>query len=608
MLDTLTPLRVLAEGGEGTVWLAWDPALSRWLAVKIVRLADPARAGELLARLATAAREYGEPAVAPVLASGRAEAATAQARARFRIGDGPALYVVMPYLHGLPASELARGPLDARVAAALMAELCGLLGRLHVNKLAHLDLKPSNVFVDVNGRSWLLDVHLGTMRGSRGYAAPEQEALEGEPAPGGPESNVRWQFAVDRYALGRTIGALWTGATPKTSAEPLPDFPEPGVTLSGPQRLAHQRLAEILESLTQPDPARRGTVSEPDAERIARDLGVENLRATLAQAVAQSPFSGKLGEIGKAMAAHVAEERPAAQPPTPGERAVARARSSLRQPMLGLIFGAVFVAAGWAVWWVGWPQHRSTLDEPRLAKADAPSPAPQNGASTSCSLGTILDPKLVRFLCPGEKPRPGRGMLIVRVEGPSSSPTDLELVENPGHPIWKVDDPPKHAGTRLELAGPHYYVSHTPTANGILPDRHYIDGKGPSQLTPAQLADRLVPVLTIDGEAEFAPLAPIPDWNELQKKEPGRVVRQGPRSVRVPTKLLDGPVSLVDVTLSGHGALTWNATPDPCAPPRTPMDPKEIDPQNPYDVPHGGALWACPEQGQSLTVDFEGYR
>jgi serine/threonine protein kinase len=106
VLETLDPIRKLGEGGEGTVWLTWDRALSRWLAVKVVRLEPGARAAgeELRAKLGPAARELLDPAVAPVLATELLDTPDP----RFGVTNGLALYTVMPYIHGLPAHELAR--------------------------------------------------------------------------------------------------------------------------------------------------------------------------------------------------------------------------------------------------------------------------------------------------------------------------------------------------------------------------------------------------------------------------------------------------------------------------------------------------------------------
>jgi hypothetical protein len=69
-------------------------------------------------------------------------------------------------------------------------------------------------------------------------------------------------------------------------------------------------------------------------------------------------------------------------------------------------------------------------------------------------------------------------------------------------------------------------------------------------------------------------------------------------------------VTLVHATWDGPGTVTWNVTADPCAPPRPPLHPELIAPDQPYEIPEAGSLWACPTEkaGQALEIQLEGYK
>ena len=286
MLEQLTPVRSLREGGEGRVVLCYDPALSRWLAVKLVALEADARplGDALLAKLAAFAKDMLEPAVVPILESGLLEPQGPIA-AKYGLEPGLYLYIVMPYVHGLPAHELARGPLGAKEAAALFVAGAKLLARLHAQGLVHLDLKPANVLVDVQGRVVLVDPLLALVQGTNAYAAHEADL--GPPA--------------DRYALGRLVAAAWTDHYPTSQRDGLPELPEPSVQLSGKARLAHGRFKKLLEQLAGAPEGRE--IDLVAAEAIADDLGATDGAAVLAKQVARSPFHATLAEIEKAQKA-----------------------------------------------------------------------------------------------------------------------------------------------------------------------------------------------------------------------------------------------------------------------------------------------------------------
>ena len=118
--------------------------------------------------------------------------------------DGSEYFLAMPYLDGIPVTELIARPRDPdrlgelRVAAAIIVQACAGLHHAHELRdadgapagLVHRDVSPSNLFVTSVGAVKVLDfgvakvrgaseTEAGTIKGKTQYMAPEQ--LLGEP-------------------------------------------------------------------------------------------------------------------------------------------------------------------------------------------------------------------------------------------------------------------------------------------------------------------------------------------------------------------------------------------------------------------------------------------
>ena len=600
MLEGLLPVVRLGQGGEGAVWLARDPALSRFVAVKVVRIAGASReAGQrVLGGHAPFAQEV-DPGLATLFASGLSDEAPAAFRERFGLGDGLWLYVVLAYVHGLDAQDLGGGrPLPAKVVAALGAEIARVLERLHARGLAHLDLKPQNVLVDARGRVVLVDFHSTTHAGTGGYAAPEQAGGEG-----GPEA--------DWFALGRTLLSVWTGE-PLEAGRPLPDVPEPAVSLSGAERRAHGALGELLERLCSRDRGeRKGNAGE--FEQLAGQLGATDRESVLAEAVAASPRKEKLDEI-EAQQSEVATANPREENPLP-QRGRGKGEGAPRSPIALALIAAAVLGAAWALHSFSHeprPQAVVAKPAPVTVAAPAPPPAPSEPAPearaepkgappspTSCALGEIVDPDLApRFLCSKDKRRPNYGSIHFRVEGPVN-PTVLAWK---GHAVWRLADAPRGTAVTLELV-PHKYTLFTPSPQQIQSTDYYIE-KGLDG-----------PDLPINGNGEPAPSSP-PEWNERAyanaQQDPRRLVNVPVRlsSPRRPRARLHGPVNVVRIDLKGPVVLTTDSGGHACDAPLTPIDPSDFTPGFPLELPQGATLWACPSGGKSGPVSgsVEGYR
>src|SRR4051812_24059637 len=133
-------------------------------------------------------------------------------------------YIVMRYEKGrsLQLQIKTRVAMPEEVwLRSTFAELLNGLREVHRHKLLHLDIKPANVFLRIDGSPLLIDFGAArqtlTLEAAKlaptytpGYAAPEQYARAGELGP--------W---TDIYSIGATVYACLAGAAPQPAHERL---------------------------------------------------------------------------------------------------------------------------------------------------------------------------------------------------------------------------------------------------------------------------------------------------------------------------------------------------------------------------------------------------
>ena len=171
--------RVLGQGAQATVWLAFDPRLEREVAVKLLRDAEDAAAiGDWLHEARNVSR-LTHPHVVPVFEAD--------------VQDGKP-YMVFEYVPGPTLTEHLRrhGAMRPRAAVQMMLGVLDALQAAHAAGIVHRDLKPSNILVDGAGRARVMDfgiaVHVKDAAnnqkvvGTPGYMSPEA-AHGAAPAP-----------------------------------------------------------------------------------------------------------------------------------------------------------------------------------------------------------------------------------------------------------------------------------------------------------------------------------------------------------------------------------------------------------------------------------------
>ena len=279
----LEVLRLIARGGFGEVFRAFDPALGRDVALKLRHAEAGSASGA--ARWIEEARRLARvrhPNVLTVFGTG--------------VFDGRAgLWTELVEGETLEARLARLGPLGAREAAAIGLDLCAALAAVHAEGLVHADLKATNVMREgvgesagaaASGRIVLMD--FGSAH-DLGPGAPEAWSL-GTPLVSAPEvlAGGRPTPRSDLYSLGVLLFRSVAGRYPveaQTLAE-LRSKLEHGERASLRALRPDLPAAFVLavERALEPDPARRFA----DAGTMERALA-ESLAATARGSIREAP-------------------------------------------------------------------------------------------------------------------------------------------------------------------------------------------------------------------------------------------------------------------------------------------------------------------------------
>lgn len=204
-LGRYTIRTTLGVGGFATVYRAWDEALHREAALKVLHphlAADP----ELRQRFVTEARTLARlrhPNIITVFDVGEA--------------DGRPFFT-MELLEGSTVAALSAGgrawPLPE--AVKLLRDLAGALDYVHGQGFVHRDIKGANVMVEQGGRVVLMD--LGIARALNATQMTAASVLIGTPEAMAPEQARGMAIgpAADIYALGVLAFRLLSGRPPFT--------------------------------------------------------------------------------------------------------------------------------------------------------------------------------------------------------------------------------------------------------------------------------------------------------------------------------------------------------------------------------------------------------
>ncbi len=304
--------RQIGLGGMGAVYLARQPSLDRWVAIKVLApsMAQHPEEEVRFIKEARAMARLMHPHIVAVFDFGRTDAGH--------------LYLVMEYVEGRDLHWRTRaGEITPERARLVIAQICEALQFAHEHGVVHRDIKPANILITSDWQVKVADFGLareGTLLagidepeyGTPDYSAPER-FITGMPI----------DHRADIYSLGVVIHEILTGLTPRAAG-----------TLAG-QGLP-EGFAGVLSKCLMHDPARR-----------YQSAG-EVRAALLAEAKPGAPV--------KSGPALPPPSRPAERRPVPSMR-----RLPARGRVANVGWGMCCVAALGGLTWLVWRDHYQPL-------------------------------------------------------------------------------------------------------------------------------------------------------------------------------------------------------------------------------------------------------
>jgi eukaryotic-like serine/threonine-protein kinase len=133
---------------------------------------------------------------------------------------GPWPYVALEYLAAGDLRRRMRGPVAPTEAARIMYKLAAALSSLHSGNIAHLDLKPENIFFRDNGDLVLIDFNISTKFGEPAQSMrAEAGAVIGSPDYMSPEQGRGENIdgRSDLYSAGVIFFEMLSGEKPYTA-------------------------------------------------------------------------------------------------------------------------------------------------------------------------------------------------------------------------------------------------------------------------------------------------------------------------------------------------------------------------------------------------------
>jgi serine/threonine protein kinase len=269
LFPQLEILGLLGAGGMGAVYKARQPALARFVALKVLPPQDSggADSAERFNREARALARLSHPNIVAVHEFGLARAGglqppSAAPAANAPHGDfkSPAQsqpetafpYFIMEFVDGANLRQLGRAArLSPREALQIIPQICDALQYAHDEGVVHRDIKPENVLVDRRGRVKIADFGLAKIFGTDGEALrlTAEGQVMGTPhymAPEQVERPLSVDHRADIYSLGVVFYELLTGDLP------LGKFAPPSRKVS-----VDVRLDDVVLRALENDPARR---------------------------------------------------------------------------------------------------------------------------------------------------------------------------------------------------------------------------------------------------------------------------------------------------------------------------------------------------------------
>ncbi|MEQ1881819.1 MAG: protein kinase [Burkholderiales bacterium] len=193
----------IGEGGMAMVYKAVQSSLGRPVAIKVLSrlLSEDSEVVEGFGQESLIIARLNHPNIIHVIDRGIADSVP---------------YFVMEFVEGTHLGKIiAENSYDFRQKIEVIVQLCKALAYAHKNGVIHLDIKPANILIDVDGNVKVADFGIAHLFG--GETADQRSTVLGTPSYMSPEQKTGAApitIASDIYSLGVVMYELFTGKKP----------------------------------------------------------------------------------------------------------------------------------------------------------------------------------------------------------------------------------------------------------------------------------------------------------------------------------------------------------------------------------------------------------
>ena len=281
-------LRLLGQGGMGSVWLAErvDGELQRAVALKLPRLhGAPASLALRFERERDILATLEHPLIARLYDAGTEHSPTGEAQP----------WLAMEYVDGQPITQHCDGRrASLRERVQLFLQVLQAVQFAHSRLVVHRDLKPGNILVTAEGQVRLLDFGVAKLLDEDSplaAAATEMAAAPMTPLYASPEQMARQPIGTgsDVYSLGVVLFELLAGGRPYRLARETRGALEQAILEADPQRPSRSGASEA-------DAALRGCSLASLQRQLRGDLDTILLKALKKSPTERYPSVAELAE------------------------------------------------------------------------------------------------------------------------------------------------------------------------------------------------------------------------------------------------------------------------------------------------------------------------